>query len=195
MARLGRGVQIGDFAIIYSGVTLHDNVVIRSGAVIGSPAEKHGYFTAEGLGVEIKEGTHVSEFVTIHSGIIRKTVVGKNCVLLTKAHLGHCVNVGDNCTISCAALIGGESTIEDGANIALNATLHQRSRIGKWAMVGMSAVVPKNQRILPGKIYVGNPAHAIGKNEIGLKRMNISDAELWREQEKYIFETPDWKHK
>ncbi len=195
MARLGRNVIIGPYSVIHSGVTLNDDVIIRSHSVIGSPAEKTGFMTADGLGVEIGEGTHISEHVTIHSGIIRKTMIGKYCLLLTKSHVGHCSEIGNGSVISCAVLVGGETIVGEGANLGLGSITHQKSRIGAWSFLGAGAVVPKNRRILPGNIYVGAPAKFLKKNEIGLQRMNISDAELWRCQNNYILDTPDWKHK
>lgn len=191
-ARLGIGVQIDDFAIIHAGVILHDRVVVRSHAVIGSPAEKDGFLDKPGMGVEIGEGTHVSEHVTIHSGIIRKTTIGKNCFLLTKSHIGHCAIIGDGVTISCAVLVGGESIVGNGANLGLGAILHQKANVGSWAMVGANSFVPKNRRIIPGNVYIGSPIRFLKKNLVGLKRAGINDDTLFPIIAKYNQETPGW---
>ena len=195
LARMGWDVTIGPFAIVHAGVSLGNNVTIRAHAVVGSSAEKHGYFKAEGHGVDIGDDTIISEFVTIHSGTEQKTRIGKRCVVLAHAHVGHDAQVADDCTVSCGALIGGHSIVGAGANLSLGCILHQFSRIGSWAMVGMGCVVPKNQRILPGRIYVGAPARSLKDNAIGLKRMNVTDLQLTQAQMDYIDATPEWKHK
>ena len=194
-ARLGINITIEPFAVIHAGVTLHDNVVVRSHAVIGAPGEKAGYMMSEGLGVEIGDATIVSDFVSIHSGIIRRTTIGRNCLLLAHSHVGHCATIRNNVIVSCGALIGGESVIDDGANIALNATLHQQSYVGCYAMVGMGAVVPKRRRILPGQIYAGNPARYIKPNEVGLKRAGVSEEAIWQARSQYIEATEGWAHR
>jgi UDP-N-acetylglucosamine acyltransferase len=192
-ARLGSGVVIGPYAIIHGGVTLNDDVHVRAHAVIGSPAEKHGQFTAAGYGVEVGEGTHISEFVTIHSGTEKKTKIGNNCYLLAHAHIGHDAQLQNKVTVGCGAIVGGHSIVGHGANLALGSILHQFSNIGQWAMVGMGGIVTKKTRIFPGSIYVGNPVRFLKENRVGLERAGISDEELAAARIAYLNDTPDWR--
>lgn len=194
LVTMGKGNIVGPYAVILGKTALGDNNVIRSHAVIGSPAEKHGFMGGSGEGVSIGNACHISEFTTVHAGTQMPTVLGDRVILLRGAHVGHDSLVGDGVTVSCGAIIGGHSIIGRGANLGLASVLHQFSRIGAWAMLGMSTVVPKKKRIVPGTIYIGSPARFLKNNTIALQRQGVLQSDLQLEIQKYYALTSEWKN-
>ncbi len=151
-------------ALIYPGVTLGKNIYIGAYSVIGSPPEHRDYWNKNYKSVIIKDGARITNHVTVDAGTINDTVIGRNCILLAKSHVGHDAIIEDNVTISVGAIVGGHTVVKEYANIALNATIHQNTLINSGCMVGMGAVVTKKLVTEPFKTYVGNPAHLLGEN-------------------------------
>ncbi len=185
--------KIDSTAIIYPNVQLGENVTIRAYAVVGSPAESNGHWEGPGTGVIIGDDVIISEFVTIHSGTVRPTKVGAGVKLLRGSHVGHDVEIGDCATISCNVMLGGHSEVGEGANLGLGAILHQFSKVGAYAMVGMGSVVPKKKRLVPGKIYAGNPVKFLRENNVGLERQGVTRETLQAKIVEYFHATQDWK--
>ena len=52
-------------------------------------------------------------------------------------------------------------------------------------MVGMGAVVTKTAKVYPGSTWVGNPAQAVGTNNVGLSRAGISEEMLSELQKEF----------
>jgi len=179
-------------AVIYPGVKIGKGTRIGAYAVIGGPAEKRGWFDRPGLGVVIGENCVISNHVTIDSGTERPTTIGNSVTMLRGSHAGHDVTASDGATISCNVMLGGHSEIGRGANIGLGAVLHQFSKVGSYCMVGMGSVVPKKKRLLPGKIYAGNPIRFLRENHLGLERSGVSREELQKAIEEYYAATRDW---
>jgi UDP-N-acetylglucosamine acyltransferase len=145
-------------------VTIEDDVYIGPFCIIGFPAEWKGM---EGIdkGVLIKSGSRLTGHVTVDSGAVRKTEIGKNCYLMKHSHVGHDCVIQDDVTISCGAKIGGHAIIGNGTNIGLNAVIHQRQQIAQGCMIGMGAVVTKGLETKENSKYVGNPARYLSKNK------------------------------
>ena len=189
---MGRGNLIGPGAVILGKTRIGNGNTIRAYAVIGTPAEKTGHMNAEGEGVSIGSDCHISEHVSIHSGTVTPTMIGNRVLILAKAHIGHDSIIEDGVTISCAALVGGHSIVARGANLGLGCILHQFSRIGAWAFLGMGTVVPKKKKIVPGTIYVGNPARFLKNNTVGVQRQGVPQEELQAEIARYHELTKEW---
>ncbi len=191
---MGTGNFIGPYAVLFGKVHLGNRNRIRSHAVIGTPAEKHGHMENCGThGVWIENDCHISEMVTIHAGTEKPTTIDSGTVILTKAHIGHDSHIGEGCTVSCSVLVGGHSNVGRGANLGLGAILHQFSFIGAWAMLGMGTVVKKHQRIIPGCTYVGVPARFVKNNTMGVQRSGVSQEGLQMMIEAYRTATAHWR--
>lgn len=98
--------------------------------------------------------------------------------MLKNSHIGHDAIIYNNVTLSCNVLVGGHSILFPGCNFGLGALCHQHSVIGHYAMVGMGAIVTKTTKILPGNIYVGNPAKYLKANEVGLSRNSVTSEKI-----------------
>lgn len=184
-AVLGKNNWVGPYCYIGSNVKIGDNNSFVGHVSIGQPAEHRDYFKKEGE-IVIGNGNMVREFVTINSSTKGVTRMGDSCVMLRGSHLSHDSILENNVNVSCNALIGGESIIMQGANLGLGAIIHQRQVIGSYCMIGMGAVVTKTARVLPGYVWVGNPARPVKLNEVGLDRNGISRDMLDQEAQRYF---------
>ncbi len=192
-AKLGSDVRVGPFTSIGSDVQIGDrteigpNVHIESGTVIGAGCR---IFHGASIGsdpqvvgvrdtpssVEIGDGTTVREFVTIHRSASenKKTVVGRECLLMDYVHVAHDCVIGNEAVIVNGTQLSGHVIVEERAFISGMAGVHQFVRFGKLSMTGgMSRIV---QDILPFCTVEGNPARLIGTNAVGLKRAGLAPA-------------------
>ena len=180
---LGSGNVVGPFALVLGPCRIGDDAWIAPHAVVGTPAEIRGHDLGAawdgelvGRGVEIGDRTVVREQVTVHSGSGRVTRIGADCLLMTKAHVGHDADLGDGVTVASGALIGGHVVLGDRANVGLGAVVHQRRVVGPGAMVGMGSVVTRD--VPPFATAFGSPARVQGVNAVGMGRQGMSDADV-----------------
>lgn len=184
--QIGKGNTIGPFCTIYPGVIIGDNNYFESYMAVGAPAEKHGYFLKDaGQGLRIGDSNIIKEFTTLHMGTRRPTTIGSNCTICRSSHISHDTIIEDKVTVTCS-LIGGESYIMQGANLGLGCMLHQFSVVGSWAMVGMGSICTKKLEIIPGNIYVGNPARYLKLNTVGLTRNKVDVSLLETEKLRWL---------
>lgn len=176
-AEIGMNNYIGPYCTIGPGVIIGNNNRLESHVVIGSPAEKQGYFDKFGR-VRIGNNNVIREFCTIQGGTEAKTIMANNCFMLRGSHLSHDSILEDSVSVSCNVMIGGESYIMRGANLGLGCALHQRTVIGSYTMIGMEAVITKKAIVWPGGVWVGNPAEFLKRNDVGLERYNVSDLSI-----------------
>ena len=192
-AELGSDVRVGPFTSIGSDVRIGDrteigpNVHIEAGTVIGADCR---IFHGASIGsdpqvvgvrdtpssVEIGDGTTVREFVTIHRSASenKKTVVGRECLLMDYVHVAHDCVIGNEVVIVNGTQLSGHVIVEERAFISGMVGVHQFVRFGKLSMTGgMSRIV---QDILPFCTVEGNPARLIGTNAVGLKRAGLAPA-------------------
>lgn len=158
------GTFIHPTAIIGENVTIGKNVYIGPLCVIGYPAEWRAYEHND-MGVVIEDGARLTGLVTVDSGVLRPTVIGKNSYLMKHSHVGHDAILEDQITVSPGAKIGGHCIIGVMTNIGLNACIHQKVNIPYGCMIGMGAVITKRTELKPQTKYVGVPAKPIGGND------------------------------
>jgi UDP-N-acetylglucosamine acyltransferase len=131
-------------------------------------------FEGEDTTVEIGDNTTIREFVTIHRGTgdRRKTVVGKNCLIMAYTHIAHDCNIGDYCILSNNTQVAGHVTIGDHAILAGMCAVHQFVNIGQHAFVAGGSLVRKD---VPPYIKAGRqPLSYAGVNSVGLKRRGFT---------------------
>lgn len=172
-ARIGRGNHFGPGVVIGPNVVIGDNNRFEAHVCVGMPPESRGHLTNYGP-VVIGNNNVFREFVTVQGGVNQATRVGNNVLALRGSHISHDTEVEDDVQISCNVLIGGHSHIMVGANLGLGAIVHQHQVIGAYSMLGMGAVVTKHQLVVPGQVYVGNPARHLKANDIGLVRAGVT---------------------
>ncbi len=174
---VGDGCRIGAHAVLERHVHLAPNVHIGVGSVLGSDPQDVK-FKGEVTTVEVGEGTRIREYTTINRGTSysMRTVVGRDCFLMTYVHLGHDCRVGDGVVMANGVQLSGHVTVEDRAIISGLTAVHQFARIGTHSFVGgMSRVA---QDVPPYLKAVGNPMKLYGLNSVGLRRNNFDERVL-----------------
>lgn len=191
-AKIGNNVTIKDFAVIEDDVEIGDNVIIGSNSFIGNGARIakdvkifHGAvvstvpqdlkYKGEDTLLEIGEGSVVREYATLNKGTTysNKTVIGKNCLIMSYAHIAHDCIVGDNVIIANSVQFGGHVVIENSVIIGGMVGVHQFVKIGQHAIIGFGFRVSKD---VPPFITAGHePLRYEGLNLIGLRRRGFSD--------------------
>jgi UDP-N-acetylglucosamine acyltransferase len=192
-AQIGRDVEIGAFAIVGPECVIGDgciiapratverlamlgaNVRVGSGSIVGGDPQDLK-FRGERTFVEIGDGTVLREYVTVNRGTAdsERTVIGRECLLMSYAHLAHDCHVGDHVIISNATQVAGHVQIEDRVILSGMCAVHQFVKIGAHAFVGGASKV--TQDVPPFLKAVGNPVKLYGLNTVGLTRSNFDPA-------------------
>ena len=181
----GRNCEIGPQVCLYGPLIIGQNTTIYAGAVIGSAPQHRS--KQKQFGVKIGDGCVIREFVTIHAGIARQTVVGDFAYLMAGSHVAHDCYLEENVTLANSALLAGHCHVMRNANLGLNVSVHQYSVIGSYTMLGMGTVVHSRSRIEPGVVYIGNPSKPLRMNHLSMNRSHVELQEL--EDERKRFET------
>ncbi|MCG8574388.1 MAG: acyl-ACP--UDP-N-acetylglucosamine O-acyltransferase [Flavobacteriales bacterium] len=174
---IGDGTVIGPNVTIYPGARIGKNCQIYPGAVI-SAIPQDLKFRGEYTTAEIGDNTVIRECVTIHRGTEdrKKTVVGKNCLIMCYVHVAHDCIIGNNVIIANYAGIAGHCNIADWVIIEGMCGLQQFINIGEHSFIaGMSQV----RKDVPPFIRVARePLTFAGINAIGLRRRGMTDEKV-----------------
>ena len=174
---LGRNNYIGAYCRIVGRVSIGDNNHFEAFVSVGSfPEHKHYKEMMACEGVLIGNNCFFKEFVSIHSGCTTNTFVGNDVWMLRGAYVAHDCQIMNGATLSANTMLGGYCHVGYGANLGMGCMVHQKSVIGGYSMVGMGTVVTKKRPILPGQVYVGNPARYLRENNP--RYSSLSDYEL-----------------
>lgn len=174
---LGDGCVIGARAVLEQRVTLGAGVKVGIGSVLGGDPQDLKW-QGEDTSVEIGDRTVIREYATINRGTRHswKTVVGKDCFLMSYVHLAHDCALGDGVIISNGTQLAGHIRIEDKVTISGLCAVHQFVTIGKHSFIGGSSRVAKD--VPPFVKAVGNPVKLYGLNTVGLQRSGFSEETL-----------------
>ncbi|MDP1777140.1 MAG: acyl-ACP--UDP-N-acetylglucosamine O-acyltransferase [Brevundimonas sp.] len=197
-AILAAGVEVGPWCVVGPGVTLGENVRLLSHVVVqqdttvgartaihpfcvigGDP--QHGGYKGETVRLEIGEDCLVREHSTFNRGTPvggGLTRIGRGCLFMTGAHVGHDAVVGDNVTFANHATLGGHTEIGDRVFLGGLAAIHQFGRVGQGAIIGGLAAVTRD--VIPYGSAWGNHARLHGLNLIGLKRKGYDKTAIRR---------------
>ncbi len=115
--RIGARCRISANVSIYHGVTIGDEVVVHSGAVLG--ADGFGFANDRGRwikihqlgGVVIGDRVEIGACTTIDRGALGDTVVEAGVILDNHVQIGHNVRLGENTAMAAYAGIAGSTTI------------------------------------------------------------------------------------
>ena len=165
---IGEGCEIADTAILTGPLAIGDRVYIGAYAVIGAPAQHRGSYPCSleskhrAEGVTIGDGACVREFVQVHQGILRPTIVGGDSLLMAGAHIAHDSQLGRGVTMGSFSILGGFTIIDDEATFGQGVVTHPWIIIGERAMVGLNSSVVKD--VDPFAKVAGSPARLLGSN-------------------------------
>ena len=171
------GTFIGPHACLYNGARLGKNVRVYQSASISHRPQDLKYAN-EPTEAFIGDETVIHEFVTVHRGTTatRKTIVGKNVLLMACSHIAHDCRVGDNCIIANGVLLAGHVHIDDWTILGGAALVHQFTQIGRNCMIGGGYRI--TQDVPPYVLQAGEPLRYEGLNVVGLRRRGFNTEQL-----------------
>ena len=149
------------------------SAAIHPTAQVGNMAEWIGHETA--YPVEIGANTVIRPFVTIDSGVNRRTRIGADCLVMAHAHIGHDVVIGDRTNVAPGAVVCGCVTIGSDVKVGVNSCIRPHVTVGDGAVIGMGAVVVGD--VPAGVTVVGNPARQLvragGEENVGSRLFGV----------------------
>jgi UDP-N-acetylglucosamine acyltransferase len=181
---IGSGSWIGPNAVIMNGARIGKNVKIFPGAVIsGDPQDLK--FQGEYTTTEIGDNTIIREYVTINKGTraMEKTVVGKDCLIMSYVHIAHDCILHDRVIMGSYAGLAGEVEVDSWAIISPGSLVHQFVRIGAHVMIQGGSKVTKD--VPPFTMSGRDPISFTGINSIGLRRRGFNNDIIYAIQEVY----------
>lgn len=165
---VGDGVVIGDDTVVDPGVTIYPGtvigarVVIKSGAVLGSP----GFGFMEGGAVPdrrlhigrclIGDDVEIGANATVDRGSLDDTVVGDGTKLDNLVHVGHNVRLGRRCLVAAQCGFAGSVRVGDGVLIGGHVAVNGHMNVGAGARIAGASVVYGD--IPAGETWGGHPA-------------------------------------
>jgi len=196
-AKLGKGVQVGAYAVVGEEVELGDGCVLHEHAVVQGPSRfgKNNVFHAfcvigsdpqdytfreEHVDLVVGDGNIFREYVTVSRGTQKgggKTSLGDDNFFLAYSHVGHDSQIGSHTLFVNGATLAGHVTVEDFVTVGAFCPVHQFCRIGRYAYIGASTVI--TQDVPPfSKIVTERETKSFGINTIGLERKGFPKERL-----------------
>ena len=176
---IGAGTVIGPHCSIGGPTKIgRDNRIHGHAAIGGDPQDKK--FQGERVALEIGDGNHIREFVTLNRGTGDGggiTRIGDDNWLLAYVHVAHDCRIGSHCVFSNNATLAGHVTIGDHVILSGFAGVHQFCRIGAHAFIGMGAFINGD---VPPYLMVAQEKYSRprGINAEGLKRRGFDAARI-----------------
>jgi len=181
---IGSGSWIGPNAVIMNGARIGKNVKVFPGAVISGDPQDLKY-QGEYTTTEIGDNTIIREYVTVNKGTRahEKTVVGKDCLIMSYVHIAHDCNLKDHVIMGSYAGVAGEVEVDSWAIISPGSLVHQFVRIGAHVMIQGGSMVTKD--VPPFSMAGRDPISFTGINSIGLRRRGFNNDTIYAIQEVY----------
>ena len=194
-AQIGKDVKIGAYAIVEDNTIIGDNTIIDahakvcSGArigkscrvcsfaiVSGEPQDLH-FDTSLKTYVEIGDGTVLREHISVHRATVegKATVIGKGCLLMDGAHVGHDCVVGDNVIIANFTALAGHVHVDKDVFISGGVMVHQRQRIGEGCILSGNGAFSLD---VPPYVIAYERNKLAGLNLIGMSRRGMTREEI-----------------
>ena len=176
---IGEGSRLASAVRLGSGARIGTNVSISHGAVIATPPQDLK-FGGEPTRAVIGDNTVIREYVTINRGTKAhgEASVGKNCFIMSYAHVAHDCIIGNNVILANSVNLAGHVEVDDWATLGGVLPVHQFVKIGAHCMIGGGFRV--QQDICPYALVGGYPLKVVGINSIGLRRRGFPDETIKR---------------
>ncbi len=191
-ARLADGVVVGPYAIIGPRVEIGAGTRVEASAHIQGPTtigENNriypfaciGFdpqdlkFGGEETRLEIGDGNHFREHVTVHRGTghdRQLTTIGSHNLFMVGTHIAHDCVIGDHTIFANNGTLAGHVEVQDHATVGAFSSVHQFCRVGRYAYIGGYSVITRDP--LPFVKTVGTRPVCYGINRIGLERKGFS---------------------
>jgi UDP-N-acetylglucosamine acyltransferase len=195
-ATLPDDVQIGPYCVIGpnvilgQGSILHSHVVLAAGTRLGEGCECHAFAVLGGApqtsrergvkelpyGLSVGARSVFREHVTVHSGTLRDTVIGDDCLLMAGSHVGHDAALGSHVVVANGVQIAGHVWVEDYVTFGGLSGVAQRCTVGESAFVAAGAMCERD--VPPYVIVQGDRARVRSLNHVGLKRRCFTQADI-----------------
>ncbi len=160
--RIGKNSYIQANAVIAEYTITEEDVVVQSGALVGTDAFYFKKFETgyqrwrSGGRVILENRVEIGAGCTINKGVSGDTIIGAGTKLDSQVHIGHDVVVGKNCLFAAQVGIGGNTIIGDDVVLYGQVGIAQNLNIGNKVIVLAKSGVSKN--LESGKVYFGYPA-------------------------------------
>ena len=174
-AVIGNNVKIDPFVTIGPYAEIGDESKISSHVVIGTPAEMPQR-DVKNFTVKIGKNVTIREFVTIHSGHTKNTLIEDNVYIMNHSHIAHDCHIHRNTTISAGVTLAGSVEVGEECFLGIESSLHQGSKVGDLTILGANSF-GKGQ-LGPCLKYVGNPALPISLNKFAIDKSNKNENEI-----------------
>jgi UDP-3-O-[3-hydroxymyristoyl] glucosamine N-acyltransferase len=167
-ARIGARTLLHPRAVILERVTIGDDCIIHSGAVIGAdgfgytdaPDGRHEKVPQIGT-VVIGDRVEVGANATVDRATVAATRIGNGCKIDNLAHVAHNCVLGENVVMAGQAGLCGGVLLEDGVVLGGQVGIQGYATIGRGAVVGAQGGVISD--VPAGAVYSGYPAGPHGK--------------------------------
>jgi UDP-N-acetylglucosamine acyltransferase len=193
-AKLGRGVDIGPYAVVGADVELGDETrlmahavvlgravlgrgnLIHAFAVVGGEPQVKRHPVSEASALVMGDRNVVREHATLHRGTQGATRVGSDNLFMVGAHVAHDVVIGSHVTLANGVQLAGHAVVDDYATFGGLAGVAQFVRVGESAFVAAGAMCERD--VPPFVIVQGDRAKVRALNVVGLKRREVPEASI-----------------
>ncbi len=203
-AKLGKGVQLGAFAVVGADVELGEGCVVHDHAVLQGPAkfgtgnvfhpfcviggDPQDYtYAGEHVELAVGDGNIFREYVTISRGTKKgggTTRIGDHNFFLAYSHVGHDCQIGSGTLFVNGATLAGHVAVQDYVTIGAFSPVHQFCRLGRYAYIGACTVI--TQDVPPFSLIVTErETRCYGANTIGLERKGFSPERMKKLQKAF----------
>lgn len=161
-SRIGAGCQIFPHVTIYGRVRIGDRVRIHAGSVIGSDGYGYAFDGSQHVkipqigGVIIEDDVEIGANVTVDSGTLTPTIIGKGTKIDNLVQIAHNVQIGKHCLIVSQVGIAGSTKLGDYVTLAGQVGVAGHLTLGDRVTVGAKAGVMNS--IPAGQMWLGIPA-------------------------------------
>jgi acetyltransferase-like isoleucine patch superfamily enzyme len=157
--RLGPGVVIRAYAVLYQGSTLGAGVQVGHGALVRE-GNVIGDGSSIGTHAQLEPGNTLGLRARVHSGCFLSSVTFGDDVFC-----GPHVVFTDDPHPPCPRYLDcvGGATVGSGASIGAGSVILPGIEIGDRALVGAGSVVTRS--VDDGQVVAGNPARPVGKRD------------------------------
>jgi len=178
--QIGRGTSIGAHCVIEGHTRIGEGNRIHPFAAIGGPPQDKKY-GGEATRVEIGDGNTIREYVTVNTGTVQDvgvTRLGDDNWIMAYVHVAHDCQLGSHLILANAVQLAGHVHLGDWVFLGGLSGVHQFVRVGAHAMTGFQTRLA--QDLPPFVTAAGNPAHAQGINQEGLRRRGYTSERINR---------------